>query len=93
MLQALDYAHQTAKFHALDYIEVLRSSPNMKFASALFKRKLGGKPLVPLGVVIRVLIEEDAYEVGLNLLHEVHLSGSQGEQCVCKMTLILGFSK
>lgn len=83
---ALEYAHKQASFTPKDYMRLLQACRSQQLAQALVAP---GRQLLPLGTVIRVLLDTSYEESkGLQLLVDLH-SNSAGELSSCQVVLSL----
>ena len=81
--QALEYAQQKAHFHYQDYLQVLQECPSIQLSHALsVQRSRNGRTMLPLGVIVRTLLELDQADIGLHLLQDLHRNHSGGMRTI-----------
>ncbi|XP_064599978.1 clathrin heavy chain linker domain-containing protein 1-like [Liolophura sinensis] len=73
---ALEYASKQACFTPMDYMRLLQACPSQQLAQTLVAP---GRQLLPLGTVIRVLLDTSYEETkGLQLLMDLHTNSADG---------------
>ena len=79
----LDLAKHKAPFTREDYIKVLRQCPSVQLVTALVEGDSPSTRLLPIGLVIMTLVQEDKFDLALPVIQGLQNTPSTGELPYC----------
>ena len=76
---AIECAVEQGDFTTEDYLRMLDVNSSYQLAEALIEEQESGERLVPIGCMVRALLQvEGTYDMGLHLLEDLYHQGPKG---------------